>query len=510
MADRQMSFGPFVLDRERQALLRDGQPVAIGHRGYLILEALLDANGGTVGKITLLERAWPGVVVEEANLTVQIGYLRKALGAEGETLIVTVPRAGYRLVRPSSAAAVFVSSPAVATIAVMPFANLSSPPEQEYFADGVVDELITALSRFKSFAVVSRTSTFAYKHRATDIRAAARELGVRYVLDGSVRRAGDRLRVTAQLLDSESGAHLWAEKFDGATEDIFAFQDAITERVVGLVEPTIRKAEIERARRKAPSSLAAYDLFLRAIPAMYRMGREDYTSAIAMLERAIEIEPSFALAVAFTAWAYEKRLSLASHPELQTDDVVRCLDLAERALASGGDDPMVLGICGWLVFQVGNEGAKGLSALRRSLSANPNNLIVLTVAGYANAQAGSLEEARSHFTRVLKIGPGAPDAFQCLTGLAMVEVVDDNSERAVALCEQSIATFNEWPFTYMTLAAAYAYLGRAEEARSAVERLLELIPGLTVPALLLGPTSRHTGRWPKIVEGLRRAGLPSG
>ena len=281
MADRQMSFGPFVLDRERQALLRDGQPVAIGHRGYLILEALLDANGGTVGKITLLERAWPGVVVEEANLTVQIGYLRKALGAEGETLIVTVPRAGYRLVQPSSAAAVFVSSPAVATIAVMPFADLSSPPEQEYFADGVVDELITALSRFKSFAVVSRTSTFAYKHRATDIRAAARELGVRYVLDGSVRRAGDRLRVTAQLLDSESGAHLWAEKFDGATEDIFAFQDAITESVVGLVEPTIRKAEIERARRKAPSSLAAYDLFLRAIPAMYRMGREDYTSAIA-------------------------------------------------------------------------------------------------------------------------------------------------------------------------------------------------------------------------------------
>jgi tetratricopeptide (TPR) repeat protein len=292
--------------------------------------------------------------------------------------------------------------------------------------------------------------------------------------------------------------------------DIFAFQDTITESVVGLVEPTIRKAEIERSRRKRPENLDAYELFLQAIPAIYGMGREDYTAAIALLERAIDIEPTFALALAFTAWAYEKRLSLASHPALQTTDAARCLDLAARALAAGADDPMVLGICGWLVCHVGRENAKGLAALRRSLAANPNSLVVLNLAGTANAQIGDLREARSYFARALKISPGAPDAFQSLTTLAMVEVVDDNAEAAVALCQRALSTFNEWPFTYIALAAAYAYLGRAEEARSTVDRILQLVPGLTVSALLDGPTNRATGRWPKIVEGLKLAGLPTG
>jgi len=304
-------------------------------------------------------------------------------------------------------------------------------------------------------------------------------------------------------------AHLWAEKFDGATSDIFDFQDRITEHVVGLLEPQIRRAEIERVQRKRPESLDAYELYLRAIPARYGLRQKDYSSAITLLERAIEIEPNFALALAFTAWANEKRLSLATHPDLQTADIARCLDLAERALTAGGDDPMVLGICGWLVFQVGHEDAKGLSALRRSVAANPNSVVVLNLAATANAQGGDLDEGRGCFARVLKISPGAPDTFQCLTTLAMIEIVDDNPERAVALSQQALATFNEWPFTYMALAAAHAYLGEAEKARSAIDRVLMLMPGLTVPALLDGPTNRATGRWPKVVEGLRRAGLPS-
>jgi TolB-like protein/Tfp pilus assembly protein PilF len=421
-----------------------------------------------------------------------------------------VPRTGYRLVRPPQAATAMSPAAIAATIAVMPFANLSGAPEQEYFADGMVEELITALSRFRSFAVVSRTSTFAYKHKTMDIREAARELGVRYLLEGSVRRAGDRLRVTAQLVDSETGAHLWAEKFEGAIDGIFDFQDRITENVVGLLEPQIRRAEIERVRRKPPGSLDAYELFLRAIPAVYGMAPENYTSAITLLEKAIEIDPTFAPALAFAAWAYEKRLSLSNDHSVQIADAERCLDLAERALAAGADDPMVLGICGWLVFHVGSEETKGLNALCRSLAANPNNLVVLNLAGIANAQSGDLDEARSYFTRALKISPGAPDAFQSLTGLAMVELVDGNAEEAVTLCQQSLSTFNEWPFTHITLAAAYACLGRAREARSSVARIQELIPGLTVSALSGGPTNRATGRWPLIVEGLKLAGLPNG
>ena len=504
MGGRQRSFGPFVLDPERQALLRDGEALSIGHRGYLILEALLDADGETVSKTALLEHAWPGLVVEEANLTVQVGTLRKAMGADGETLIVTVPRAGYRLVRPAPAPASMPPAPAAATIAVMPFANLSGIPEQDYFADGMVDELITALSRFKTFAVVSRTSTFAYKHKATDIREAGRELGVRYVLEGSVRRAGDRLRVTAQLVDAETGAHLWAEKFDGATEDIFAFQDAITESVVGLVEPTIRKAEIERARRKRPESLDAYELFLKALPLVYGMLPQSFTAAIALLERAIEIDPTFAPALAFAAWTYEKRLNGLANDRRPASARHRALPrpAPDKALAAGADDPMVLGICGWLVFHVGNEHTKGLSAMRRSLAANPNNQVVLNLAGYANAQSGDLAEARNCFMRVFKINPGAPDAFQSLTGQAMVEVVDNNPEAAVALCQQSLATLNEWPYSYLTLAAAYAYLGRAPEASASVDRLWESsFAGLTLSALSRAATNRDaraTGRWMRI------------
>lgn len=507
MGGRQISFGPFLLDRERQALLRNGDSVAIGHRGYLILEALLDANGETVSKTRLLEHAWPGVIVEEANLTVQIGLLRKTMGPEGEAMIATVPRTGYRLV-PSVPLSVPIPTAAVATIAVMPFANMSGDAEQDYFADGMVDEIITALSRFKTFAVISRTSSFAFKGKSVDIRQAASELGVRYVLDGSVRRAGSRLRVSAQLIDAETGAHLWAEKFEGAAQDVFAFQDAITESVVGLVEPTIRKAEIERARRKPPSSLAAYELFLQAIPSLYGMVPANYTAAIALLERAIEIDPGFAPALAFAAWAYEKHLSLSSDVAVQMRDTERCLELAEKALAAGADDPMVLGICGWIAALVESDMPRGLGALRRSLAANPNNFVVLTLAGYANAGGGDLAEARRCLTRVLAISPGSPDAFQCLTGLAMIEVLEGNFEQAVALCQQSLATFNEWPFTYVTLAAAYAYLGRDQEARSTVDRLLELTPGMTIPALLSRPANRVPGRWPVVVEGVKRAGLP--
>jgi TolB-like protein len=255
-------FGPFVFD-PAHGLLRGGEPVAIGHRGM----ALLEADGQPVVKARLFELAWPGTIVEEVNLSVQIAALRRALGrdAEGREWITTVPRVGYCLPRPGE------TPPGPtglrrASIVVLPFSNMSSDPEQDYFADGVVEDLITALSRFKSFAVVARSSSFAYKDRAADVRVVAEELGVRYVLEGSVQRRGGHLRVTAQLIEGETGIHLWAESFDGELSNLFDFQDRITEAVVGLIEPEIRKAEIERARRRRPEDLDAYDLLLRAMP----------------------------------------------------------------------------------------------------------------------------------------------------------------------------------------------------------------------------------------------------
>jgi TolB-like protein len=209
-----VSFGPYALDRRRQALTRDGETLSIGHRGYVLLEALLDAKGETVSKAALLERAWPGVTVEEGNLTVQIAGLRKALGGDAESIIVTVPRVGYRLVAPVATAQAAGVSGGMPSIAVLPFSNLSGDAADDYFADGIVEDITTALSRFGTFSVISRSSAFVYKNRAFDVREAAQELGVRYALEGGVRRQNRRVRVTAKLLDAENGSHLWGEKFD--------------------------------------------------------------------------------------------------------------------------------------------------------------------------------------------------------------------------------------------------------------------------------------------------------
>ena len=208
----------------------------------------------------------------------------------------------------SAAEAPAGNPPDAPSIAVLPFANLSNDPEQEYFADGMVEDMITALSRFRWLVVIARNSTFTYKGRAVDVRQVAKELGVRYVLEGSVRKAARRVRITGQLIDATTGAHLWAERFDGDLEDIFDLQDRITESVVGAIEPRMRKAEIERSRRKRPDSLDAYDLYLRALPHVYAMRPDDNTEALELLDRAISLDPGFAPALAYAAWCYEQRV----------------------------------------------------------------------------------------------------------------------------------------------------------------------------------------------------------
>ena len=260
MLGEPVAFGPFLLNRDNGTLFRDGELIAVGHRGAPAPRRLAEApRSRCVTKAELMDAAWPGTTVEESNLSVQIASLRKLLGPspDGGEWIVTIPRVGYRFVAEPEATALSSRStarlePVIPSLAVLPFQNLSGDPEQDYFADGVVEDIITALSRFKSFAVIARNSSFVYKGRAVDVRQVASELGVRYVLEGSVRRAGDRLRITAQLVEGDTGAHLWADKFDGAVEDVFDVQDRITESVATVVEPHIQSAEIERSRRERP------------------------------------------------------------------------------------------------------------------------------------------------------------------------------------------------------------------------------------------------------------------
>ena len=498
------TFGPFVLDRERRQLTREGQAVPVGHRGYILLETLLDASGEPVSKETLMDRVWPGTVIEEGSLTVQVSALRRQLGDGSGAIIVTVPRVGYRLVKQSDTSTAEGSGPPL--IAVLPFANYGGGAEDGYFADGVVDDIITALSRFKTFGVMSRGSTFALRDKGPEARIATREFGVRYALEGSIRRMGDQLRVTAQLLDANSGVQLWGERYDGGLVDIFAFQDRITESVVGVVEPELRKAEIERARRKPAQNLDAYDLFLQALDYIHRPGIDWHPEALGLLRRASELDPDFALPPAHAAWIYEKRISMRA-PPVGSNDTAECVALARTALRLGARDPLVRAICGYVLYRADDD-YSGVEALRRAVAENPNNVTILMLAnaGIGLCEAGS-EEAFAHAVRAYELSPGAPEAYQLLSSMGGTELERGNYEAAIEWSMKSLATFNDWIFTYITLASAYAYLDRMDEARAMLQRVRELSPQLTIKLIEDGRAVRDAFA-DAVVPGLRKAGLP--
>ena len=316
-----MAFGPFVLDREVGTLLREGVPVPLGHRGMLLLSALLSRPGEVLTKSDLIDAAWQGAVVEETNLSVQIASLRKHLGRapRGGDWIATVPRVGYRFAgpvetgpdgaRPETVTPSPHGEQSGPSIAVLPFVNLSDDREQEYFADGMVEEIITALSRLRGLFVIARNSSFTYKGRAVDVKQVGRELGVRYVLEGSVRKDGNRVRIAGQLVDASTATHLWADRFDGELTSVFDLQDQLTARVAGAIAPKLEEAEIARSGRKPTESLDAYDCYLRGMAAFYRHSREGNSDALAMFYKAISLDPGFAAAYSSAARCYAQRQS---------------------------------------------------------------------------------------------------------------------------------------------------------------------------------------------------------
>ena len=392
------------------------------------------------------------------------------------------------------------------SIAVLPFTNLSGDPEQEYFADGMVEDITTALSHFKELFVIARNSSFVYKGRSVDIGQVARELGVRYVLEGSVRKTGNRVRINSQLIDTATRAHLWADRFDGTQEDVFDLQDTITESVVGIIEPQIRKAEIVRSRRKRPENLDAYDLYLRALPHLYAMHPNDNSLALEFLTQAIELDPGFAPALAFAAWCYEQRLTRGWNT-VGKDDPAIALKLARAALATGSDDANAVGIAGFVLLMIGREYDAALSAIRRAADFNPNNVLVLSHAGFAYCMAGDLQEAIACFQRARRLSPVDPGAFFFLTGEAKALLLSGRYSDAAELARRSAATYDGWDSTYWYLAAAYGHLGQADEAKKAVAKILSLSPGITVSRISQLPI-QDDARLAILLDGLRKAGLP--
>jgi TolB-like protein/Tfp pilus assembly protein PilF len=508
MQELLIPFGPFVLDPGHGLLSIEGRPVALSSRGTVILRALIEAGGEAVTKSTLMERAWPGTLVEEGNIAVQVATLRKSLAAlspHGRDWIETVPRVGYRLLQPAEPARM---PPKVskATIAVLPFDSLGAEPGQQWFADGIVEELTMALSRFRTFAVVARASTLAFRDAKTDIRHVGERLGVSYLLDGSVRRAGDRIRIATHLVDAATGHQLWADRFDGDLASIFDVEDRITETVVGLVEPQIRKAEIERARRRRPDDLGAYDLYLQALPYVYASAPPNWDTALEILGRSIVLDPSFAPALAAAAWVHEKRIRQYM-PPLGADDTAEALSLARRAIAADPDDATVLAIGGWVPIVINSEFETGLGLVRRALAMNPNNLTVLTLAGFANVFAGDLDEAELSFFRAFQLSPRSPETYLSLTGLGQVHLLTGEFEEAIRWTEQSLAINDSYPATIGNLAASYALAGRLDEARAMMAKLMQVRPVMTL-AKMSARRIRDRLRWRNVLDGLRLAGMP--
>ena len=392
------------------------------------------------------------------------------------------------------------------SLAVLPFQNLSGDPEQDYFADGVVEDMITALSRFKSFAVIARNSSFVYKGRAVDVRQVSRELGVRYVLEGSVRRAMNRLRISAQLIDGTTGAHIWAHTYDGVVESVFDFQDRITETVAAMVEPQIRQAEIERSRRERPDSLDAYDLYLQALPLLYSVRAKDNAAAFGLLLKATELSPTFAPALSGAAWALDHRSSMGWAP-LSEDDRKWGLDLAQAAIANAKDDATVLAHCGMALVSA-HEYERGFITIQRAVEANPNNLVALFVAGIGHLHCGSLDQAMAYFERTLQLSPSDPDAHFPFTGIAHVQMCLGAFAQALAWAEKSFAINPDFDCTLWMLIAGNAQLGRLEEARRYLGYLQRVTPGVTVARIREGQPQKDPTRMAAILEGLRMAGLP--
>jgi len=392
------------------------------------------------------------------------------------------------------------------SLAVLPFQNLSGDVEQEYFADGMVEEITTAIARLPWLFMIARNSSFIYKGRAVDVKQVARELGVRYVLEGSVRKAGNRVRITGQLIDTATGAHVWAERFDGALDDVFDLQDQVASSVVGAIEPRLRRSEIERAIRKPTESLDAYDLYLRALAEFHKLSLDGYRACIALLRRVLEIDPSYMPAAGLVGWCRIRQRGLGA---VAQDEIGEAVGLARQVIASGKDDPDALWMAGFTVAALAGEPEMGIRAIERALALNPNSAMAWCAEGYAQYFINRPEPAIDAFERAIRLSPLDPFGYGFTTGLAFAHFAARRYEEAIGWADRALGEQPRFPPAVRLKVALCGYLGRLEEGQRWLKRMLELDPGLTIAGfqssieVYLPPDIRTN-----YIEGLRKAGLP--
>jgi adenylate cyclase len=392
------------------------------------------------------------------------------------------------------------------SIAVLPFQNMSGDPEQEYFADGMVEDIITGLSRIKWLFVIARNSSFVYKGKAVDVKQVGRELGVRYVLEGSVRKAASRVRITGQLIEAGSGAHLWAERYDRALDDIFALQDEITLSVVGAIEPSLRQAEIERVKRKRPDSLDAYDLVLRAWPHLYSRMPQDANLAIPLLDKALALDPGYALAHAALAWCYHARFYRGGG---RAEDDAAAVRHARAAAALGADDATALAIAAFVVSTCQEpdiEGALGLFDL--ALEISPSCTLALGYGAWTLALEGKVDTAVERAQRALRLSPFDPFRAAPYGALWWGHFLSGRLEEALETARRAVESNPRFSICHVILAASLARLGRIEAAQAAARQVVALQPNFTVRVWVAEHRVLKEDRFAVFFEAMRAAGLP--
>jgi TolB-like protein len=511
------SFGPFRLDLDAGILFFDAEPTTLGQRAVAVLRLLLERAGAPVARNDLMDAGWPGVTVEDSNLTVQIAALRRLFAerAGGEDWIETLPRRGYRYVGPpvatdqgdvegSKPAAGALPLPDKPSVAVLPFSNLSGDPAQDYFADGMVDDIVTGLSRIKWLFVIARNSTFTYKGRAVDVKQVGRELGVRYVLEGSVRKLAERVRITAQLVDAATGMHVWAERYDRTVEDVFALQDEIALAVVGTIEPSLRNAEVERVKRKRPESLDAYDLVLQAQPDIYSGMPDRSAEGLALLQRALALDPAYALAHGFAAMGHHNRFLRAG---LQEVDKLASIRHARAAIALGQDDALALTFAGFSIGMDGHDRAAAFAAFDAAIAVSPSTALAYILGSVISGWTADAARALDWGERGLRLSPFDPWAFAAHHSIMLAHFERGRYEDAVTAAYKAVQANPGHSISHMLLAAALAKLGQLEEAKAAGARVLELQGGFRFSRQFSG-VDCAPALAAALGEALKVAGLP--
>jgi adenylate cyclase len=391
------------------------------------------------------------------------------------------------------------------SIAVLPFTNMSRDPEQEYFADGLVEEIITGLSRVRSFFVIARNSSFTYKNLAVDVRQVSRELGVRYVLEGSIRKAGSRVRIVGQLVDATTGHHIWADRFEGDVSDIFDLQDKVTESVVGAVEPSIRLEEIRKSRTKPTDYITAYDLYLRALPRFYSMTREGFADVRQLTNEALSIDPGFTLAKALGAYIRSISVSQCWH---EPDDVRVAIRMAREVIVEAAEDPTSLRFAAQVLAYSAKDYERALSAIERSLYLNPNSAQGYTGSGWVNTHSGRPLIAIDHFHKAMRLSPIDPEKGIALSGIGMSYLMLERFDEALHWGEDALREMPNYGSSHRVVVGALVGLKRLDEARAAARRLMDEFPTYTLSLQKQVNPWRDEAFAGRYVEALRIAGIP--